>query len=129
MPASSPPLIVWRRGARRQNYLAPAFQFGLYVGEHQLGKLDVLIGAVVARAGHYFGPLHRPAKVSDLLGALVQQQHDYTALRRTLADCLDYLFEKNGLARLGRRDDQLTRAFAYRRYQVNYAHALPAASA
>jgi hypothetical protein len=42
---------------------------------------------------------------------------------------VDNLFQKNGLSRLGRRDNQLARALAYRCNEVYYAHALLAATA
>jgi len=84
---------------------------------------------MIARTGHHFGALHGPAKVSDFLGSLIHQQHDDAALGGTLVNRPDDLFQENGLSRLGRRDNQLTRALAYRRDEVNYAHAFLAATA
>jgi hypothetical protein len=41
-----------------------------------------------------------------------------------MANCLDRMFQENGFSRLGRRDNKLARAFAYRCDEVYYAHAL-----
>ncbi len=50
-----------------------AFQFGLDVGQHELGQFGVFIGRMVARAGDHFGALRGSAKLGYLLGSLIQQ--------------------------------------------------------
>jgi hypothetical protein len=94
------------------------------MGEYQLGEFDVLVGTVVAGTGHDFGALHGPAKVGDFLGPFIHQQYNDTALGGTMANRMDSMFQENGLSRLGRRDNQLTRTLAYRCDEVYYAHTL-----
>ena len=101
-----------RETVDQQDYLSAAFQLRLYMGEHQLGELDVFVCTVIARTGHHFGPLHGPAKVGNFLGALIHKQHDNTALGGTLPNRMDDLFQENGLSRFRRRNDQLARALA-----------------
>ena len=113
-----------RETVDQQDYLAAAFQFRLYMGEHQLSEFGVLVGTVIARTGYHFGPLHGPAKVGDFLGALIHKQHDDTAFRGTLPNRLDDLFQYNGLSRLGGRNDQLARSLADWRDEVDDTHAL-----
>ena len=71
----------------------------------QLGHHDVVLGAVVERGVHDLAG-HRPADVGDLFGPLADQHHHQVRLGVARADRGGDLLEHQGLAGLGRRDDE-----------------------
>ena len=65
--------------------------------------------------------LHRALHVGDLLGPLVDQQHDQVALGVVGRDRVGDVLQQHRLAGARRRDDQGALAFAHRRHDVDDA--------
>ena len=76
----------------------------------------------VRRRGQDLGR-HRAPEVRDLLGPLVDEQHDEVHLGVVLRDGLPQVLEERRLPRLGRRDDQAALAAPDGRDQVDDAKA------
>lgn len=78
----------------------------------------MLPGSLVERGGVDLAA-HRAPHVGDLLGAFVEQQHHQPCLRVVPGDRGGELLDEDGLAGLGRCDDQPALALADRREQVD----------
>ena len=89
--------------------------------EHELGDLDVLVRRLVERRVDDLGGGDRPLPVGDLLGPLVDEQHDQVHLGVRRDDAVRDLLEDGRLARLRRRDDHAALALADRRHHVDDA--------
>ncbi len=89
--------------------------------EHELGDLDVLVGRLVERRVDDLGRRDRALPVGDLLGSLVDEQHDQVHLGVRGDDPVRDLLEDRRLARLGRRDEHAALTFADRRDHVDDA--------
>src|SRR5690606_12708789 len=88
---------------------------------HELGDADVVRGRLVERAGDDLDALDRLAEVGDLLGPLVDEQHDDLDVRLVRDDGVRDLLQQRGLPRLGRRDDEAALTAPDRRQQVDHA--------
>jgi hypothetical protein len=89
--------------------------------DHHIGDLHVTVGGLVECRGDDLAvdvPLH----VSDLLGPLVDQEHDELDLRMVLGDRVRHLLEEDGLAGLWRGDDQATLPLPDRREEIHDPH-------
>jgi len=105
-----------------QDHVPPALQLGLHVCEDQSGQVHVLVRRVVARARHDLHPLDRAAEVRDLLGPLVDQEHEDPDVRAVLVDGPGHLLQDYGLAGPRGGHDQLACALADGRDQVHDPH-------
>ena len=90
--------------------------------DHHLGDLDVARRGLVERRAHDLA-LDRALHVGDLLGTLVDQQHDEVDLgvvgRHRIGDVL----HQHGLAGARRRGEQRPLSLAQRRDELDHAHA------
>jgi hypothetical protein len=91
-------------------------RFGLL--DHHLGDLDVALRRLVERRRDDLA-LHRALHVGDLLGPLVDQQHDQVDLGWFFGDRLRQGLQQHRLAGARRRDDHAALALADRRHQVH----------
>jgi hypothetical protein len=88
--------------------------------EHELGDLHVVLGGLVEGRGDDLA-LDRALHVGDLLGSLVDEQHDEVDVGVVGGDRVGELLEDRRLARLRRRDDEPALALADRAQQVHDA--------
>ena len=86
--------------------------------DDHLGDVDVLLGRLVERRRDDLA-LHRALHVGDLLGALVDQQHDQVRLGVVARDGVRDRLQQHRLAGAGRGDDQAALTLPDRRQEVH----------
>ena len=86
---------------------------------HELGHVGVLLAGPVEGGRGHLALEQPPAHVGDLLGPLVDEQHDEVDLGVVDLDRPGDLLHDRGLAGLGRRHDQAALALPDRRDQVD----------
>jgi murein L,D-transpeptidase YcbB/YkuD len=104
----------------QDDHVAVVLDQALGLLDHHLRDLHVPLGRLVEGRGDDLaldGALH----VGDLLGALVDEQHDEHDLGVVLGDGVRDLLQQDRLARLGRRGDQRALPLPHRREQVDDA--------
>ena len=87
--------------------------------DRQLGDVGVLVARAVERRGDHLAALDVAAHVGDLLGPLVDEQHDHLDLRVVALDRLHDRLHDRRLAGLRRRHDHATLALADRTHKVD----------
>ncbi len=88
--------------------------------DHHLRHLHVAGGRLVEGRGHHLA-LHRPLHVGDLLGPLVDEQHDEGGVGVVGGDGVRHVLQQHGLAGARRRDDQAALPLADGGEQVHHA--------
>ena len=90
---------------------------------HDLGHGDVVLGREIRRGRDHLAASHAAAKVRDLLGPLVDQEHDDVDVGVVDLDGMGHALQQRRLAGLGGRHDQAALAAADRRQEVGHASA------
>ena len=107
-------------GIEQDDHVLLVLDQALGLLDHHLGHLDVTRRRLVEGRGDHFAA-HGARHLGDLLGALVDQQHDQLALGIVARDRGGDVLQHQRLARLGRRHDQATLTLADGRGQVDDA--------
>ena len=110
-----------RDGVEQDNHVLLVFHQALGLFDHHFGHLDVARWRFVEGARHDLCVDHRALHVGDFFRTLVDQQNDDDGFRIVRADGLGDVLQDDGLARLGRRDDEATLTLSEGRDQVDDA--------
>ena len=110
-----------RERVEENHDVAPVLHLTPRVLEDDLGDVDVLVGHLVGGGGDDLA-LDRTTKVGDLLGPLVDEEHDELGLRMVGRDAGGHLLEEGGLAGLRSGNDQPALAETDGADEVQHAH-------